>query len=76
MGILSVLNAINFTNTNSIELIIILFTIFIILFLLTIRLKTKETILKNSNEKLIEYNDNYSKLSHISTLTTHIWSSN
>lgn len=61
MGILSVLNIINFTNTNSIELIIVLFTIFIVLFLVTISLKTKETILKNSNEKLVEYNDNYSK---------------
>lgn len=61
MGLLSVLNAINFTNTNSIKLIIILFSIFIVLFLLVIRLKSKEIILKNSNKKLIEYNENYGK---------------
>ncbi len=61
MGTLSILNAINFSNTNSIELIIVLFLIFMALFILIVKLKTKETILKNSNAKLVEYNENYTR---------------
>ena len=59
--VLSMIYIKNFANVNSIKLIIILFTIFIILFISIIRLKFSEEMLKISNKKLIDYNDNYGK---------------
>ena len=60
-ALLSMLNIQIFENKNSIYLIILLSIIFTILFVLVIRLKYHEEILKLTNRKLIDYNDNYSK---------------
>lgn len=59
--ILSIFNTINFANNHSTSLISLLIIIFTILFLAVIRLKYHEEVLKISNKKLIDYNDNYGK---------------
>lgn len=51
----------NFEDTKAIQIIIFLFLIFSILFITLIKLKYHEEILKISNKKLIDYNDNYGK---------------
>lgn len=59
--ILSIFNVENFSNSYSITLIMLLTIIFTFLFIAVIRLKYHEEILKISNKKLIDYNDNYGK---------------
>lgn len=59
--ILSIFNVENFANNYSTLLIFILTIIFAILFLVIIQSKYREEILKISNKKLIDYNDNYGK---------------
>lgn len=61
IAVLGIINVENFANKNSLQLIFILIAIFIIIFVSIIKLKFKEEILKESNKKLIEYNDNYGK---------------
>lgn len=59
--VIGLFNVKNFANSHSILLIFILTIIFAILFLMVIRLKYHEEILKVSNKKLIDYNNNYGK---------------
>lgn len=59
--VIGLLNFENFAIKGSIKLIAILLLIFMILFLIIIRLKYKEEILKESNKRLMEYNENYGK---------------
>lgn len=61
IALIAALNIENFANQNSIKLIIILLGIFIFLFMDSLRLRYHEEILKNSNQKLIEYNNKYGK---------------
>lgn len=61
IAIIDLINVQNYTNPNSFKLILVLIIIFTILFVLVIRLKYHEEILKLTNRKLIDYNDNYSK---------------
>ncbi len=58
-AILAKLNIDNFTDKESIKLIIVLFVIFIILFSIIIKLKSEEDFLKRSNKKLMEFNERY-----------------
>lgn len=59
--IIGMINIKYFATSNSIQLIFLLIMIFMFLFILVIHSKTNELILKNSNKKLINYNDKYSK---------------
>lgn len=58
-AILGMLNVTKFANNDTTQLIIILIIIFTILFAIIIKLKAHEEILKNSNQKLIDYNEKY-----------------
>lgn len=59
--IIALINIENFANKNSIRLIFSLCVIFIILFSIIVRLEFNTTILKISNKKLTDYNNNYGK---------------
>lgn len=60
-AILGILNINNFASTNSAQLLILLGIIFTILFAIIIQSRAHEEILKNSNQKLIDYNEKYGK---------------
>jgi len=59
IAIFGMLNINIFATENSVRILIVLFIIFIVLFGTIIKSKTKEEYLKNSNNKLIEYNEKY-----------------
>lgn len=59
MSILGIFNIHNFASDNSIQLIVLLIIMFAILFAIIIKSKAHEEILKNSNQKLIDYNERY-----------------
>ena len=59
--LLSIFNIKNFAYNYSFGLLTCLIAIFTLLFLAVIRLKYNEEMLKVSNKKLIDYNDNYGK---------------
>jgi hypothetical protein len=59
--ILGMLNIENFDYNGSIKLITILFVLFFLLGMLVINSITNQEYLKKSNERLVEYNDNYTK---------------
>lgn len=59
--LLSIFNIKNFAYNHSFGLLTCLIAIFTLLFLAVIRLKYNEEMLKISNKKLIDYNDNYGK---------------
>lgn len=61
MAILGMLNVKTFASNNSIQFIICLVIIFIILFAFVFKSKTTEIALKDSNKRLIDYNDKYGK---------------
>lgn len=61
VAVLGMLNVKTFATSNSIQFIICLVIIFIILFAVVIRTKTNEIMLKDSNKRLIDYNDKYGK---------------
>lgn len=61
MAVLGMLNVKTFATSNSIQFIICLVIIFIILFAVVFRTKTNEIVLKDSNKRLIDYNDKYGK---------------
>lgn len=59
--ILGILNIDNFANNDSIKLMFCLILIFTALFIIIIKSKTEEETLRESNKRLIDYNDKYSK---------------
>lgn len=61
VSLLGILNVRNYANSNSIQLILLLTIIFVILFIFIIQAKYHEEVLKVSNRKLIDYNNNYGK---------------
>lgn len=61
MAVLGMLNVKTFATSNSIQFIISLVIIFIILFAVVFRSKTNEIMLKDSNKRLIDYNDKYGR---------------
>lgn len=61
MAILGMLNVKTFATNNSIQFIICLVIIFIILFAVVFKTKTNEIMLKDSNKRLIDYNNKYGK---------------
>lgn len=61
MAVLGMLNVKTFATSNSIQFIICLVIIFIILFAVVFKAKTNEIMLKDSNKRLIDYNDKYGK---------------
>lgn len=60
-AILGMLSVKNFSNSNSSQFLICLLIIFIILFAVVFKTKTSEILLKDSNKRLIDYNDKYGK---------------
>lgn len=58
---IGILNINKFSTDYSTQLIIILIIIFAFLFAIIIKSKAHEEILKNSNQKLIDYNERYSR---------------
>lgn len=61
ISIIGILNTKFFAENNSVFLILLLFITFAIFLGLIIYLKVQETILKDTNKKLIDYNDKYGK---------------
>lgn len=61
MALLGMLNVKYFANTNSVQFIFYLIFIFTILFIIIIKTKTNEILLKESNKRLIDYNEKYGK---------------
>lgn len=61
IAVLGMLNVKTFATSNSIQFIISLVIIFIILFAVVFKSKTNEIMLKDSNKRLIDYNDKYGK---------------
>ena len=59
--IIGIINIENFATKGSMRLIFLLSIIFILLFTIIIRLMSHEEILKVTNKKLIDYNENYGK---------------
>ncbi len=60
-AILGMLSVKNFSSSNSSQFLICLVIIFIILFAVVFKTKTSEVLLKDSNKRLIDYNDKYGK---------------
>lgn len=60
-AILGMLSVKNFSSSNEIHFLICLVIIFIILFAFVFKSKTTEIALKDSNKRLIDYNDKYGK---------------
>lgn len=61
VAVLGMLNVKTFATSNSLQFIICLVIIFIILFAVVFKSKTNEIMLKDSNKRLIDYNDKYGK---------------
>ncbi len=61
MCLIGIFNIDNFANSHSIKFIFILYIIFTILIFMIIHSKLNEESLKNSNKKLVKYNEKYGK---------------
>lgn len=61
MAVLGMLNVKNFANNDSTKFIFYLTFLFTILFIIIIKTKTNELLLKESNRRLIDYNEKYGK---------------
>lgn len=57
--IIGIFNVYNYEEKGSYKIILLIVVLFAILFILNIKSKTKEEVLKLSNSKLIEYNEKY-----------------
>lgn len=59
--IIGMVNINSFATSGSLKLVLMLFLLFLVLFAIIIQSRAHEEILKNSNQKLIDYNEKYGK---------------